>query len=103
MKTLTISVLLFINITTEDCLNYNNVNPKLESLIKAYIENYFKKKEIETLTTNEDIEAFLEHMLLRISGNSIWLKLQQCDEISQKYLYTIIRKYLFLYKPEIRF
>ena len=103
MKTLSISVTQFKSITIDDCLNYENVHTRLESLVKSYIETYLKKIQDNNLTTDSNIKEFLQHMLLRISGNNTWIQLSTEYDLDQHYLYIVIRKHLFLIKPDVTY
>lgn len=102
MDKLTIQVQDFLNISLEDCLNYTPYE-KLENTIKSSTESLIKKITNDTnniLPKEDKIVYFLQQMLLRISTHDKWISLRDKHNLDQNYLYTVIKKHLYLYAPE---
>ncbi|GAA0123452.1 hypothetical protein UT300018_27700 [Clostridium faecium] len=102
MNKLTVQVQDFLNISIEDCLNYTP-HEKLENTIKSSTESLIKKitNDMDNTLSEEDlIEYFLQQILLRISAHDKWISLRDKHNLDQDYLYTVIKKHVYLYAPE---
>lgn len=90
----------FLNISLEECLSYD-VYQKLELIVKNAVDLTIKKIEhYDSISKEQKPEYFLQHILLRLSTNDIWLKLSKENNLNQLYLYKVIRKHLYLRDPE---
>lgn len=100
-KLITVNIEQFKSITMEDCLNYVP-DEKLESIVKSYVSNLLKimrDKRYASLTKEDKLQFFLQQLLLKITANSIWITSRDKSQLDQQYLYTVIRKHLFLMDP----
>ncbi|WP_072724163.1 hypothetical protein [Tepidibacter thalassicus] len=100
MEKLKIDLQLFNIITIENCLNCTPVLHKLDQLI------YNKTKAIITKSQNipdkqEQLLFILTQSLLRISREATWLKLQKEHNLCLQYLYTLIKRQIYMNNPEI--
>lgn len=98
---ITVDVEQFKNITMKDCLNYTP-DKKLESLVGSCVSNSLKilKSKKQGSTTKEDrIKFLLQNILLKVSTNATWITTRDKSNLDQLYLYTVIRKHLFIKDP----
>jgi len=100
-KLITVEVEQFKNITMKDCLNYTP-DKKLESLVGSCVSNslkILKSKKQGSTTKADQIEFLLQHVLLKVSSNITWITTRDKSNLDQLYLYTVIRKHLFIMDP----
>lgn len=100
-KLITVDVEQFKSITMEDCLNYIPED-KLENTVKSHVSNVLKilnDKKYVSLSKEDKLQFLLQQLLLKITANSIWITNRDKSQLDQKYLYTVIRKHLFLLDP----
>lgn len=102
MNKLNINILKFKSILLEECLNYVPYK-KLESIVKSSTETLVKKingDESSVSIAEDRVAYFLEQILLRLSGHESWINTRDKYNLDQKYLYTVIKKYLYLSAPD---
>lgn len=100
-KLITVNIEQFKSITMEDCLNYTP-DKKLESLVGSCVSNSLKilKSNKQGSATKEDrVKFLLQHVLLKASANTTWITTRDKSNLDQLYLYTVIRKHLFIMDP----
>lgn len=100
---LSLNIEEFQEISIDECLNYAPYVP-LESTIRSKFKNtvqILKTSNYSTSTKDEQIKFLLEQILLKTTSTQTWISHQTKYNLSQKYLYTIIKKYLFIYCPEL--
>lgn len=100
-KLITVNVEQFKSLTMEDCLNYIP-EEKLENVVKSHVSNVLKMlkdKRYISLSKEDKLQFLLQQLLLKITANSIWITSRDKSQLDQQYLYTVIRKHLFLLDP----
>lgn len=100
-KLITVNVEQFKSLTMEDCLNYIP-EEKLENVVKSHVLSVLKllkDKKYASLSMEDKMQFFLQQLLLKITANNIWITSRDKSNLDQKYLYTVIRKHLFLIDP----
>ncbi|SHH75882.1 hypothetical protein SAMN02745135_01992 [Caloranaerobacter azorensis DSM 13643] len=103
MSTIKIEPNLLISISIEECLNYTPFE-KLENSIKYHVKSLIKKvnrSKYKNLSKDEKLQYFLTQLLLRTSSNPNWANLKDSEQLDQRYLYTVIKKYMLIYIPEL--
>lgn len=93
----------FKQITVKACCEYGTSNSRFEGNVKKIINEFFELNNLETLDNDDDLGFFLEYVLLRLFTLPSWQRLKDEKNYSDEQLYIIIRKNLFLLKPNIRF
>lgn len=103
MNKINLNLQQFLSICMEDCLNYNP-HQELENIVKQYANALVKSlrsSNYRNLSTEDKLDYFLKQILLKIATHNVWIKLSIENNLNQNYLYTVIKKYLFLYAPEL--
>jgi hypothetical protein len=103
MNKIDLNINEFDAIKVEDCLNYIPY-ASLEQSINRYVKqalNILCKNEIIECDNNKKIEFILKQVLLRIATSNAWVNNQEKHKLNKHYLYTVIKKYIYQYFPEL--
>ncbi|SHK47460.1 hypothetical protein [Tepidibacter formicigenes] len=99
---LTISINKLKDISIENCLNYSPIIPEFEKLAQEKIQQSIiklKKYRKNTDPLDDKLKFILEQCLLRVSTHKIFL--EHKDSIDEIYIYTLIKKQLYLQLPNL--
>jgi hypothetical protein len=92
---------IFKDISFDECLNYK-ANDVLESSIRSIVESSVKKFQSKKFKDNDEyLESMLKYILLQTSSSTIWSDCVKELEFDQKYLYIVIKKNVYLAKPNL--
>ncbi|AOY75390.1 hypothetical protein [Clostridium formicaceticum] len=103
MNKITVNLDQFLNISLEECLNYTPYS-QIESIVKSNTESIVKSiKTIKykNLPDNEKLLVFLKSILLKITIHRNWIDMRDTYDLDQQYLYTVIKRYLYINYPEL--
>jgi hypothetical protein len=92
---------MFKSISFDECLNYN-AHDALEANVKSIVESCIKRfygKKIND--SDEYLKGLLKYILLQTATSAIWLICSKDLKFDQKYLYTVIKKHVYLAKPSL--
>lgn len=79
-----------------ECINYA-LYPTLENKIRTTVNSYIKKGvDIKNLSENE-LYDFLMYVLLRVGNSNEWIETSSKYQLTQRYLYIVIRKHVLLH------
>ncbi|WP_129600777.1 hypothetical protein [Anaerophilus nitritogenes] len=99
---LTININKLKDISIESCLNHSPVIPELEKLTQEKVQQSIIKLKKYRKTTDpldDKLKFLLEQCLLRVSTHPILL--EHKNSIDETYIYTLIKKQLYLQLPNL--